>query len=75
MKELSIRYTCNIRARFSVWRCDEAWLHPGETATIYGCLVADPENPLWQIRRDSDGDTRVLYQSRLLAYGTIEGVD
>ena len=74
MKELSIVYTCTRTTSFSAWSFDEPWLNAGQTATIFGWWVADAVNPLWKIRRDSDGDEKAIHQSHLLEYGTIEGV-
>ena len=71
MKELSIVYTCKENIRY--WGADPIWLHSGETAQIIGVLIADKVNPLYNVRRDSDGDEKAIPHFILLKYGTIEG--
>ena len=72
MKELSIVYTCKENIRY--WGADPIWLHSGEKAKIVGVLIDDSVNPLYNVRRDSDGDEKPIPQLILLSYGTIEGV-
>lgn len=71
---ISIAYTCTRSTSFSAWNFDNPWLYAGETATIFGWWVADADNPFYKVRRNSDGDEKALHRSRLLEYGTIEGV-
>lgn len=70
----SIKYTCTRAASFSVWSFDPPWLQAGETATIFGWYVTG-ENPLYKVRRDSDGKEKAIYRDQLLRYGEIEGAN
>ena len=72
MSDLDIKYTATRSASFSVWRFDVPWLKRGETATIVGYCTTG-SNPLYQVRRDRDGEEKAVYRDLLMEYGTIEG--
>ncbi|MFQ3618475.1 MAG: hypothetical protein SNJ57_16260 [Cyanobacteriota bacterium] len=58
----------------SQWHFDPPFLNPGDRATIVGFLVAHPVNPLYLIKRESDGVVQTVYRNDLVACGALEPI-
>jgi hypothetical protein len=64
-QKLNIKYTCT--KDFPSVYFETGFLKAGDVATVTGWIVADWENPLYEVTR-TDGEVQAIYREKLLKH-------